>query len=92
MSCPSLQAVPLDVTGTIRPGCVHLSLQFTMRNAEDHDVACETFGRNLVAGITRGGSMPWCRFDTDIFLPDAVVRVSLLCRLWVALTSTPGPE
>lgn len=68
--------MPVGLMGTIRPGCVHLSLEFMMRSAQDYYTACEMYGRNLLSTVSEGGNMPWCRFDTDILLPHTAIKVT----------------
>ena len=67
---------PLDVQGAIRPGCVHLAIEFTMPSAAALSESSESsFGRKIIAAAHSQDDMPWCKFDTDMFLPSSTIKV-----------------
>ena len=70
------QVGPLDMQGAIRPGCVHLGIDFTMPSVDQRDSTAEAFMRNLLTAVSANNDMPWCNFDTDIFLPDSIIKVT----------------
>jgi hypothetical protein len=62
----------------IRPGCVHLGIDITLRSPADREATTTVLERNFLATITEESSskLPWCRFDTDVFLPSSIIKAS----------------
>eukprot|EP00192_Tetraselmis_astigmatica_P020998 CAMPEP_0117673294 /NCGR_PEP_ID=MMETSP0804-20121206/14393_1 /TAXON_ID=1074897 /ORGANISM="Tetraselmis astigmatica, Strain CCMP880" /LENGTH=265 /DNA_ID=CAMNT_0005482017 /DNA_START=472 /DNA_END=1269 /DNA_ORIENTATION=+ len=73
------EAMPREIEGTMRPGCVHLSVDFIMGSAEDRSSALKTFLQNLQNDVASGAAaqrnVPWGRFDTTAILPNATVQI-----------------
>mmetsp|Transcript_17512 Transcript_17512/g.48848 ORF Transcript_17512/g.48848 Transcript_17512/m.48848 type:complete len:704 (+) Transcript_17512:1254-3365(+) len=74
-----LQALPWGVEGTIRPGCLHLSLDFTMGSAEDRRTAETSFLLNFWNDVASGEAaqrnLPWGIFDTTVLLPNGAIQI-----------------
>eukprot|EP00192_Tetraselmis_astigmatica_P002113 CAMPEP_0117692678 /NCGR_PEP_ID=MMETSP0804-20121206/26456_1 /TAXON_ID=1074897 /ORGANISM="Tetraselmis astigmatica, Strain CCMP880" /LENGTH=1011 /DNA_ID=CAMNT_0005506143 /DNA_START=169 /DNA_END=3205 /DNA_ORIENTATION=- len=73
------EALPWGVEGTIRPGCLHLSLDFTMGSAEDRRTAETSFLLNFWNDVASGEAaqrnLPWGIFDTTVLLPNGAIQI-----------------
>lgn len=68
------QMLPEGIQGAMRPGCLHLSLDFWMRSAADYDAALAAFHRHL-RSPPPGSQLPWLTHNTWLYLPDSEVQV-----------------
>jgi hypothetical protein len=73
------QMLPEGIEGAMRPGCLHLSLDFWMRSVRDCEAAVCAFMRHL-ASPSNGSRLPWLTHDTWIHMPDAIIQVTKVFR------------
>mmetsp|Transcript_9678 Transcript_9678/g.24654 ORF Transcript_9678/g.24654 Transcript_9678/m.24654 type:complete len:620 (-) Transcript_9678:400-2259(-) len=69
-----LEMLPEGIQGAMRPGCLHVSLDFWMRSAADYDAALAAFHRHL-RSPPPGSQLPWLTHNTWLYLPDSEVQM-----------------
>jgi hypothetical protein len=72
------QTIPIDIRAAMRPGCVHLSLDFWFSTPEELQASKAAVQQKFLdATLQMGRGVFWARQDTHVLLPYSQHQVCL---------------